>query len=71
MSGSPGNTSGGTPGGRSPRGTNDDLVQRHGMGGPDATARTDASTDARAPGAGGRRGPDPDAPGAAAGDQSR
>ena len=65
MSGSPGNTSGGSPGGRSPRGTNDDLVQRHGMGGPDSTARTDASTDARTPGAGknnDHREQDPDAP---------
>ena len=64
MSGSPGNTSGGAPGGRTPRGTNDDLIQRHGMGGPDSTARTDASTDARAPqtGKNDRREPDPDAP---------
>lgn len=67
MSGSPGNTSGGAKGGRTPRGTNDDLIQRHGMGGPDSTARTDASTDARTPRAGGegdRREPDADAPGA-------
>ena len=64
MSGSPGNTSGGKPGGRTPRGTNDDLVQRHGMGGPDSPARTDASTDARTPGRGehDRREPDADAP---------
>jgi hypothetical protein len=52
MSGSPGNTSEGTKGGRTPRGTNDDLIQRHGAGGPDSTARTDATTDARE-----RRGP--------------
>jgi hypothetical protein len=64
MSGSPGNTSEGTKGGRTPRGTNDDLIQRHGAGGPDSTARTDATTDARAPrrGPGGAREPDPDAP---------
>jgi hypothetical protein len=63
MSGSPGNTSSGGSG-RTPRGTNDDLIQRHGAGGPDSTARTDATTDARGPGKGknDRREPDPDAP---------
>ena len=65
MSGSRGNTSGGKGGrGRTARGTNDDLIQRRGVGRPDSTARTDASTDARTPrkGRGGRREPDPDAP---------
>ena len=63
MSGNPGNTSGGGRG-RTPRGTNDDVIQRHGAGGPDSTARTDASTDARAPRTGKNdlREQDPDAP---------
>jgi hypothetical protein len=49
MSGSPGNTSGGTQGGRTPRGKHDDVTQRHNLGGPDTPANTDASTDARTP----------------------
>ena len=63
MSGSPGNTSTGGRG-RTPRGTNDDIIQRHGTGGPDSTARTDATTDARGPhrGKNDLREQDPDAP---------
>ena len=48
MSGSPGNTSGGTQGGRTPRGRNEDVVARHGRGGAEATPNPDASTAARA-----------------------
>ena len=49
MSGSPGNTSSGAGGGRTPRHGRDDITARHAQGTPDQhTSRTDASTDARA-----------------------
>ena len=47
MSGSAGNTSSGTKGGRSPRNDNADLVERHDRGGGRHAGDTDASTSAR------------------------
>ena len=64
MSGSPGNTSAGTQGGRSPRNENADLVERHDRGGGRHAGGTDASTSAR-PTQTGERDPkpaDPDGP---------
>ncbi len=61
MSGSPGNTSGGTQGGRSPGAQNADIVDRHHEQGGTPSTGTDASTAAR--GGEGQMG-DPDAPGA-------
>jgi hypothetical protein len=48
MSGSPGNTSAGNQGGRTPRNANADIVERHGRPGGRHSGGTDASTDARA-----------------------
>lgn len=48
MSGSKGNTSGGTTeGGRTPRDKNEDVTARHGRGGAEPTPNTDATTSAR------------------------
>ena len=47
MSGSPGNTSSGTEGGRSPRNKNADIVERHDRDGGRHAGGTDASTSAR------------------------
>jgi hypothetical protein len=48
MSGSSGNTSAGTQGGRTPRSDNADIVERHGHGrDADRATDTDASTAAR------------------------
>lgn len=64
MSGSPGNTSSGAPGGRPPRNENADVTERHARGGTGHAGDTDASTAAR-PTRTGRndsRPADPDAP---------
>ena len=47
MSGSPGNTSSGNEGGRSPRNKNADIVERHDRDGGRHAGGTDASTSAR------------------------
>ncbi len=64
MSGSPGNTSAGSQGGRTPRDKNADVTARHGHGGGEHAGDTDASTAARATRTGGNdsRAADPDAP---------
>lgn len=47
MSGSPGNTSGGTQGGRSPRHGNDDVTARHNQKGPQQVQGGSAEESAR------------------------
>ena len=47
MSGSPGSSSAGTQGGRSPRNDNADIVERHERAGGRHAGGTDASTSAR------------------------
>ena len=47
MSGSPGNSSAGTQGGRTPRNENADVVERHGRPGGRHSGDTDAETHAR------------------------
>jgi hypothetical protein len=47
MSGSPGSSSAGTKGGRTPRNENADLVERHDRDGGRHAGGTDASTSAR------------------------
>ena len=47
MSGSSGNTSAGSKGGRTPRGGNEDITERHGRPGGRHDGDTDASTAAR------------------------
>lgn len=47
MSGSPGNTSAGTQGGRTPRNANADIVERHHGPGERHSGDTDATTHAR------------------------
>ncbi len=47
MSGSPGSSSAGTQGGRTPRNDNAELVERHDRGGGRHAGDTDATTSAR------------------------
>jgi hypothetical protein len=64
MSGSSGNTSAGSKGGRSPRAENQDIIARHGHGAEQRSGDTDATTHARGKSDGGNdaRTADPDAP---------
>ena len=73
MSGSPGSSSAGTQGGRTPRNDNADIVERHGRPGGRNTGGTDAESSARPPLSGERdsRAADPDRPDATRGDESR
>lgn len=62
MSGSPGSSSAGSTGGRSPRNDNADVTERHDRGGGRHAGGTDASTSARGTQTGERDSstPDPD-----------